>query len=483
MSLPVATEDLLALLAHMEAAVLAVDPASLKVRVVGGSTQALLGLPAGVELDPDSFTGGLLHPEDRDALVSAIRAVADDRGMRSLDHRIRLRSRGEVFVRTSLRHSGPEVLAVMQDVSAARHNERQWQELESWLVALGEALPFDFWICDPAGAIALQNPASRRHHGSLGDETGAQPEWKKHWLSTLPRALAGDTVIDEVEYEVEGDRRTFTRVISPIHVRAEVRGAVTVDIDITNLKRTEARLRRSLVELREAQQALVREMRLTALTEMSAVVAHEVRNPLGSIANAAVLLRRRVAQNGQDGELCQIIADEVKRLDQLVTNLLELVRPIRVRLSTRPLNGVVEDALAEVLDKDPAAERIRVIRAFDGASPPVPMDPSLLGMALGKLLRNALQAMPEGGALEVGVRHDPAEGWAQVSIKDSGRGIPSSIQSRLFEPFVTDRATGSGLGLAIVRRIVEAHQGEVSIIVEDRGTVCVVRLPLASPNP
>lgn len=382
-----------------------------------------------------------------------------------------------------VRRKDGTVLAIGQDITHERENERQWREVESWLVTLGETLPFPFWICDRDGRFVLQNPALTEGVGNVIGRTMPDlldSEAKiERWNRVFARTMAGESSREELETDVGGIRRIVIRFLSPVRGPDGVHGALCVYIDVTELKQTEARLRQSVLELGRAQDTLVKREQYAALGEMAAVVAHEVRNPLGVIANVAALLRKRAGETTRD--ICDIIEDEVARLDTLVRSLLEFVRPTEPVLAPGPLHELIDQALEQTLGTDGAAKRIRLIRTLDRSLPPVQMDASLLRVALSNVLRNALQAMPEAGELEVSLEPElvAERRFARVLIRDTGAGIPADIQERIFLPFVTTRPMGSGLGLAIVKKVVDAHHGAVELTSEaGKGTTCVIRVPL-----
>jgi signal transduction histidine kinase len=248
-------------------------------------------------------------------------------------------------------------------------------------------------------------------------------------------------------------------------------------------------LRQSLEELAAAQQELVRRERLAALGELSAVVAHEVRNPLAVIANSVAALTRLAPPEPREDtawHLLGVMGEEVTRLDHLVNGLLDFARPIEPHLFTQSLGGVVEGALETSLRSEPNAGRVRVTRALDATLPEAPVDAQLLHLALSNLFTNALQAMPHGGTLRVELGRGEsfeATPQARLTITDSGPGIPPDVMERMFEPFYTTKAAGTGLGLAIVRRIVEAHHGRVEVhTTPGQGTTFIVQLPLAGAS-
>ncbi|MFP2908526.1 sensor histidine kinase [Pyxidicoccus sp. 3LFB2] len=245
-------------------------------------------------------------------------------------------------------------------------------------------------------------------------------------------------------------------------------------------------LRHSLRTLASTQAELVRRERMAALGELSATVAHEVRNPLAVIANAVAALRRLVprATEGHAAPLLNIVDEEVQRLALMVNDLLDFARPMELRLQPQPLPPVVDEALSASLRAGPT--HITVARSVDERLPPVAVDPQLLHVALTNLFTNAVQAMPSGGTLTTKLEPDTRAGapHARLTISDTGHGMAPEVRARIFEPFFTTRASGTGLGLAIVRRIVDSHHGEVSVhSTVGQGTTFTVWLPCAGQVP
>jgi PAS domain S-box-containing protein len=251
--------------------------------------------------------------------------------------------------------------------------------------------------------------------------------------------------------------------------------ALDADRSIQETARLYEDLRRSYAELARAQDQLVRQERLAALGELAAVVAHEVRNPLGAIFNSLGTLRRLVRPSGDAKMLLDIVAEEADRLNRIVSELLDFARPSPPALRPQPLERVLDEAVAAALAG--TDDRIALVRDVPDALPLIPMDARLIRQAILNVALNAVQAMSEGGTLTVRARL--AGDTAVVELADTGPGIPSELRCRIFEPFFTTKATGTGLGLAVLKRILDDHRGRVEVRGgEQRGTVFALHLPL-----
>ncbi len=214
-----------------------------------------------------------------------------------------------------------------------------------------------------------------------------------------------------------------------------------------------------LAELSRLQSELVAQERLTVLGEAAGVVAHEVRNPLGSILNAvAVLKRDKLGPIGTSA--VEMLEEEATRLDAMVRDLLDVVRPLEPR--PRPLHlGELARRTLELFQERRQLGTVRVTVDEAHGLPTIHADETLLQLALENLLRNAVQASPTGGQVRVALGSVP-EGIC-LTVEDQGPGVAEGDAQRIFEPFFTTRTTGTGLGLAVVRRVVLAHGGTVSV--------------------
>jgi PAS domain S-box-containing protein len=219
---------------------------------------------------------------------------------------------------------------------------------------------------------------------------------------------------------------------------------------------------KDVTELTELQSRLIRSERLASVGELAGALAHEIRNPLGSLFAAAKMLSAESPQAaGYDRPaLLQVIADEARRLERTLSDFLAFARPRPPVRRSHSLNGLIGEVLDAVRLDEMANDKTMATR-LDPDLPPVPVDADQIKQALWNVVRNALEATPPGGRLDVSTH--AVDGRVVIEVADSGPGIPAERQARLFEPFQTTKPSGSGLGLAIAHRIVTAHDGSIEV--------------------
>ena len=285
-------------------------------------------------------------------------------------------------------------------------------------------------------------------------------------------------------HRLEGSLRRDGRMI-PIGITTtsvsgdlrQVGGATTVIFqDISDEKRVEA--------LR------LRAQRLEAVAELSASLAHEIKNPLASIRSAVEQISRRQPETSDERTLGDLIVRESDRLARLLSEFLDFARVQAARRERLDLRALVRGAISLAGSHPARSDDVEILLDLPDDPLEVDGDEDLLHRAVFNLVLNALQASPNAGAVRVAVRRVPLldlptglpfrAAAASIEVRDEGVGIAPEIQDRLFEPFATTKPGGSGLGLAVVHRAIEAHQGVILVDSDTQGTRFTVLLPIAA---
>jgi len=245
-------------------------------------------------------------------------------------------------------------------------------------------------------------------------------------------------------------------------------------------------LRRSYNELRDAQEQLLRKEQLATMGELSAVIAHEVRNPLAIIKNAVSGLHRPTLRDADRQVLLKILDEEADRLNRLVGDLLAYARPVLPQRQAVHVEDLVRGAVELARAAQQRDEQVSFDIRLDEGSHVIQGDPDLLRQAIVNVAENAIQAMPDGGTLTVRTYATTLDGHAGVAIaiRDTGEGMDTLVRSKATDPFFTTRPTGTGLGLAIVHRLVHSHGGKVQIESSyGTGTTVTMILPQQRNHP
>jgi two-component system CheB/CheR fusion protein len=254
-----------------------------------------------------------------------------------------------------------------------------------------------------------------------------------------------------------------TTIVPFLDERGKPYQYMAIRYDITERKQSEARLRE--------QTALAR------LGEMAAVVAHEVKNPLAGIRGALQVISGRMPEGSRDRTILGEVVGRLDSLNNIVQDLLVFARPREPRITGVPLAELLESTAA-LLRKDPVFATVDL--RIGGERPTVSADPEQLQTAFLNLLLNAAQAAGSTGRVDVGITCDGSR--CRVAITDNGPGIPPDMRDRIFEPFFTTKHRGTGLGLPTARRVVERHNGTITIDTgAEGGTTVTVSLPRGDP--
>lgn len=248
------------------------------------------------------------------------------------------------------------------------------------------------------------------------------------------------------------------------------RQTVTLEKATRELERVNRELHDNMVRLRKAE-------RLYAVGQMAATLAHEIRNPLASLAGAAGILKRGNASPGNVQECFEIIDKESQRLNKLLVDFLSFARPRAPRLQPADLLEVL-DSVITLARHSADARRVEFRRSVEGALPEVMCDAEQVKQVLLNLIMNAIEATREG---VIDLHAYLRDGRVCIAVRDQGSGIPSGDEERIFEPFFTTKEMGSGLGLAIASQIAEQHGGTLTAEnAPGQGLRMVLQLPLTN---
>ena len=343
------------------------------------------------------------------------------------------------------------------------------------VIAVDEALRVVFWN---AAAEVLTERSARRAEVRLLKELFAAD-------ASLVRRLGETLATGESRSEAEGaverpDHRQVpvSLVTAPLFGHdGRVEAAVAVLRDLSRIRQLEAEVRRGET--------------LASAGRMAVGLAHEIRNPLGAIRGAVQLLARELGETSSLSEYTHVLLSEVDRVNRIIEMLLDLAKPAPIRPVPLNLHQLLERVA--LLSEETARERrVSIVRRYDPSLPPILGDEDRLVQVFHNLVRNAIEAMTEGGPLTLATRVSLSALFSKVDlgagqrtmveaqVMDEGTGIPAATRAKIFDPFFTTKERGLGLGLAICHQVLEQHRGAIQI--EDgprRGTIVTCFLPIA----
>ncbi|HYM81490.1 MAG TPA: ATP-binding protein [Candidatus Limnocylindria bacterium] len=350
-------------------------------------------------------------------------------------------------------------------------------------------------LVDPKGHLVDANPAATR------------------LLGLAPSRARGTPAADLLRTVVAGDdplRDAFGRATTERDLVLHTRSGGEVPVLLRSFRLGQPPwvlvTLRDLTQMRRMQQELRRNERLATLGQLSAGVAHEIRNPLAGIGTSAQVLLRRFEPRDDRARFVRVILDEVARLDRIVTSLLQYARPRVPELKAGGLVPCIERVL-ELSAESIQLASVRVEMDVASRLSPIYLDADLVTQVLLNVTRNAIQAMPGGGTLRYEVRQlrrkGPPRGpgrrasdaaaasrarprgsatglrYQQVRVIDTGAGIPRGLVAKLFDPFFSTKPQGTGLGLSISQTIMQEHGGSIAVASrEGRGTTVLLNFPV-----
>ena len=276
----------------------------------------------------------------------------------------------------------------------------------------------------------------------------------------IDNLLKSETIKTEIELQnPEGSSWYEIKSLDFIDKDNHRAGRILMFEDITELKRLQIK----------SQQ----EERLRVMGELAAEVAHEIRNPLGSIELMVSLLEEDLNNSSGPNEILNRIRSAVNNMNHTVTNILIYTRELKPSLEQVNLDTLINDTenlLINIISK----KRISVIKDLKAGS--ATADPELLKQAVVNIVLNAAEAIPPEG--EISIRSKTTGSSVAIEISDNGPGIPSDTLEGIFKPFFTTKNTGTGLGLAMTKRVIESHDGSLEVSSTDKGATFTIKLPL-----
>lgn len=351
-----------------------------------------------------------------------------------------------------------------------RLSRRLLQDTQAFASEVVTNLPVGLLTSDTNGLVTLVNCPVASMLGMDREELMGSPIYDKGGLdwNTVVETLSRDRAVLEQERNLVASGGKVT----PISLSA------SRIINEDGLFLGHLFIMRDLGEVKNLQDQVRRNERLTALGNLAAGVAHEIRNPLSSIKGFATFLAGKIKGEGADKDAAKMMIQEVDRLNRVVSELLEFARPGELRLRNENINDIIERAL-RLADCDVSAKKITVHFPRNDLIPLVLVDAERLTQALLNLFLNAIQSTEKGGELQVFASIDRESGRLGIRISDTGKGISPEVLAGIFNPYFTTKPSGTGLGLAIVHRIVEGHGGEIKVESQPhKGSVFTILLPL-----
>jgi two-component system, sporulation sensor kinase E len=368
----------------------------------------------------------------------------------------------------------------------------------SFLQTLFHTIEDGVVVVNTTGKIVFFNEAVTRLLGFDREKSEGQPINQflpeLDWQHLLKMDLEGGAKVQRHELEVSFPRPRFLSLyVSPLDgAAAGSSGLVLILHDVT--------------EARKQTSEAIESERVKALTLLAASVAHEIGNPLNALSIHLQLMERELHKlremadaagsrssvaSGKGSSQMEVIdrlsqylnvaQGEITRLDYIVTQFLQALRPVKPQLRLTQLNEVVRDAVA-LLRPEITNRGICLVEKLSSRAPTIPIDPGQIKQVLVNLIKNAMQAMTKGGVLTL--RTSTATEGVLLSVEDTGGGIPTEQLNRIFEPFYTTKKKGSGLGLMIVQRIVSDHDGRIELESHvGKGTSFRIWLPLHERPP
>lgn len=362
-----------------------------------------------------------------------------------------------------LRQTFQDFIATSSELENAYNRlKEESQNLSAYLGSILENMEDAILVVTGRETAVLWNGQACRYLPSL--EKAEAPvqlkEIQKDAVLDLSAFFAGEADHRELSAQINGSAVELVLSRRPFYsVQKILLGQLLIIHDQTEIKRLEQRSRQ--------------EDRLRVMGELAAEMAHEIRNPLGSIELMVSLLEQDVAVESPNHALIGRLRSAVQIMNHTVSNVLLYTRDIQIKKRSVPLDQLVSQAETAILAHI-SRQEITLRRHLPEIS--LELDVELMQQALANLLLNAAQASPKGGTISI---EGSKEGKVlKLTLSDEGPGISDDVRKKLFTPFFTTKNSGTGLGLAMVKRVLEAHNGQIECLDRKPGASFLIQLPL-----
>jgi PAS domain S-box-containing protein len=420
-------------------------------------------------------------------------AVERDGYVKDMEVTLKKKSEEDVTVLITaqiMRNERGEVIGyegMMKDITERHQAEKDLAEVNEFLNIVIEASPDAIIVSDKSGDVMMYNAAAEQLLGYPFAEVVGR---KARSLNLYPRRLAKRT--REMIMEEKGTRKGILRPIE-FYVQNKAQKMVETSLSAAILYNNHGEEIGSIAifkdmrelagikrRLRHMQEQLVQSERLAAMGRLTSQIAHEVNNPLYGIMNTLELLKGEIPETSKKRRLLDMSLSEIGRLAGMLKNMLAFSRPGGEARKDVEISPFLEGSLL-LMEKQLEESGIKLFTNYGRAIPPVRVSPNQLRQVIINIVKNGIEAMPQGGVLSIST--EVVEGHLQIAIRDSGVGMSEDVKKQIFDAFFTtkDEVKGVGLGLSVCYGIIRDHGGQISVESQPgKGSVFLIALPLAS---
>ncbi|MDD5724137.1 MAG: ATP-binding protein [Syntrophales bacterium] len=387
--------------------------------------------------------------DERGEIIAAIETIQDVTQQREMDIRL------EEYAET-----------LQNELTENINLRREVEELYNYLQSIIDSLPDKIFDLSKDGIINYVSRDVKRDGGIISATFGG-----KHFSDFVDEENR-QLVLDKWEYTKRG-------IFTPYEMTVTAKDNSRRNLLITPrpVKGTDRYIivQRDITEFKTLEKKFYESQKLAAIGQLSAGIAHEVRNPLSSIKMSLQILEKRMRPEGNDLKRFKIARREVEHLETLVNDILIYAKPSDPTKKPSSIKKIINHALA-MAEKSMSDKHIQVEAAFAKDMSPLDADPAMLEHAFLNIYHNAIDAMADNGKISISVRQET--GRFRIEIRDDGCGISKEDMPYIFNPFFTKKSFGTGLGLAQIKKIIDLHHGTIEISSEEgKGTVVMITFP------